>query len=76
MERETPKIYVALDNHQEDLQSIVVEVGGKIVKKYISILIDPGSTHSYVSPKVVENYSLGNTKHNKLWLVQLDTETK
>ena len=40
------------------------------------MLIDPRSTHSYVSPKVVESCSLGKVKHNKSWLVQLATRTK
>ena len=74
--RTTPQIYVALDNHQADHQSTIVEVGGKIAKKSISVLIDRGSTHSYVSPKVVEIFLLGNTKHNNSWLVQLATGTK
>ena len=39
-------------------------------------MIDLESTHSYVSPKVVESCSLGKVKHNKSWLVQLSTRTK
>ena len=58
MERVTPQIYAALDNHQENHKSIVVEVGGKIAKQFDSILIDLGSTHSYVSPKVVKIFLL------------------
>ena len=54
----TPQIYAALDNHQANHHSIVVEDGGKIAKKSIFSLIDPVSNHSYVSPKVVENCSL------------------
>ena len=53
-----------------------MELGSKIAKQYIYLLIDPGSTHSYVSPKVVENYSLGKVKHNKSCLVQLAIGTK
>ena len=74
--RATPKIYAALDNHQAYHRSIVVEVEGKISKQSISVLINLGSTHSYVSPKVAENYSLGKEKHNKSWLVQLITRVK
>ena len=65
MERETPKIYVALDNHQVENQSVLVEVGGNIAKKTISVLIDPWYTHTYDSPKVVESCSLGKVNHNK-----------
>ena len=52
--REVPRIYVALEDRQEDQQSTVVEVAGKIVEQYVSILIDPGSTHSYINPRVVD----------------------
>ena len=52
--REVPRIYAALEDHQEDHQSIVVAVAGNIVEQSISILIDPGFTHSYITPRVVE----------------------
>ena len=32
----------------------MVEVVDKIVEQYVSILIDPGSTHIYITPRVVE----------------------
>ena len=47
----------------------MVEVAGKIVEQSISILIDPGSTHSYITPRVVENYAFKKVKHRKYWLV-------
>ena len=47
------KIYATLEDRQTDHQSTVVEVAGKIVEQSISILIDPGSTHSYITPRVV-----------------------
>ena len=37
-----------------DHQSIVVEVAGKIAEQSVSFLIDPGSTHNYITPRVVE----------------------
>ena len=52
--RAVPRIYAALEDRQEDHRSTMVEVVGKIVEQYISILIDPGSTHSYITPRVVE----------------------
>ena len=54
----------------------MVEVAGKIVEQSISILIDPGSTHSYITPRVVEICAFKKVKHRKSWLVQLATETK
>jgi len=76
MARETPRIYSALDDHQADHQATVVEIGGKIAMQSISILIDPGSSHSYIHPKIVETCSLNKSKHGKPWLVQLATGTK
>ena len=52
--RAIPRIYAALEDFHEDHQSTVVEVPGKIVEKFVSILIDPSSTHSYITPRVLE----------------------
>ena len=54
----------------------MVEVAGNIVEKSISILIDPGSNHSYITPRVVEICTFKKVKHRKFWLVQLATGTK
>ena len=69
--KKTPRIYAALDNHQEYHQLVVVKVEGMIAKKFIFVLIDPRSTHSYITPKVVEIFSLRRMKHNNPWLGQL-----
>ena len=58
MARETLGIYATLDDHQVDHKSKVMEAKGNIVKKFVSILINPESIHSYITPKVVENCSL------------------
>ena len=52
--RAVHRIYVALEDFQEDHQPTVVEVSGKIVEQSICILIDPSYTHSYITPRVVE----------------------
>ena len=54
----------------------MIEVVGKIVEKSISILIDLGSTHSYITPRVAESCAFKTVKHRKYWLVQLATGTK
>ena len=74
--RVVPRIYAALEDHQIDHQSTVVEVAGNIVEQSISILINPSSTHSYIIPRVVEICSFKKVKHSKSWLVQLATGTK
>ena len=72
--RTVPRIYAALEDRQEDHQSIVVE--GKISKQSVSIWIDPGSTHNYITPRIAEICSFKKLEHRKSWLVQLATGTK
>ena len=74
--RAVPRIYVALEDRQADHQSIVVEVVGKIVEQYVSILIDPGSTHSYIAPRVVEIRAFKKAKHRKYWLFNWTLELR
>ena len=74
--RVIPRIYAALEDRQADHQSTVVEVAGKIAEQSISVLIEPGSTHSYITPKVVDICASNKLKHSKSWLVQLATGTK
>ena len=63
------RIYAALEDCQEDHHSIVVEFEGKIPKQSISILINPRSTHSHLSPKILDICALKKSKHRKSWLV-------
>ena len=74
--RTVPRIYAALGDCQTDNQSTVVEVAGKITEQYVSILIDPGSTQSYITPRVVEICAFKKLKNRKSWLVQLAIGTK
>jgi hypothetical protein len=74
--RSIPQIYVALDNRQFDHQASVVEMEGVISNHLVSILIEPGSNLSYVTPQNVEKCKLQQVKHVKSWLVQLATRTK
>ena len=67
--RAVPRIYAALEDRQADHQSAVVEVAGKITEQSVSILIDLGSTHSYITPRVVDIFAFKKVKHRKSWLV-------
>ena len=62
----TPRIYATLDGRQEYHQATMVEIEGKILNTYVSILIDPGACRSYVSPKIVDICKLGKVKHENL----------
>ena len=72
----TPHIYVALDARKADHQHTIVEIEGKILNTYVSILIDPNAFQSYVSPKIIDECKLGKVKYEKPWLVQLATSMK
>ena len=55
---------------------MMTEVVGNIAEKYFFILIEPGYTHNYITPRVVEICAFKKLKHRKTWLVQLATGTK
>ena len=55
---------------------MMVEIEGKSLNTYVSILIDPGAYRSYVAPTIVDICKLGKVKHDKPWLIQLATATK
>ena len=54
----------------------MVEFAGKIAEQSVSVLIDPGSTHSYITPRVVEICDFKKLKHSESWLVQIAIGTK
>jgi hypothetical protein len=54
----------------------VIEVEGKIDNQSIAILIDYGTSHSYINSNIVERFHLQKSKHKKFWLVQLATRVK
>ena len=60
-----PRIYAALEDLQEDHQSTLVEVEGKIVEQSVFVLIDPGSTHSYITLRIVEICAFKKLNHRK-----------
>ena len=54
----------------------MVEMEGKISDLPITVLIDPGASLSYISPKIVEKCNLKPEKFQQSWLIQLATGTK
>ena len=69
-------IYAALDNKQVNYQSLMIEVEGKIDNQPIAILIDSGTSHSYIKSNIIERFHLQRNKHKKSWLVQLAIGSK
>ena len=74
--RTVPRIYASLEDFQTDHQSTMVEVKGKVVEQSVTVLIDPGSTHSYITPRIVEICAFKKLKHRKSWLVKIAIGTK
>ena len=54
----------------------MVEFEGEFVEHTASVLIDPGSTHGYITPILVEMCTLKKSKHRRSWLVELATGIK
>ena len=71
-----PKICAVLEDHHAGHSSTMVELEGQIVEQNVSVLIDPRSTHSYITRGLVEMCTLKKLKNRKSWLVQLATGTK
>ena len=68
-----PRICQSLEDLRADHQSTMFEVAGNIAEQYVSILIEPGSSHSYISPRVVDICAFKKVRHRKSWLIQLAT---
>jgi len=54
------RIYEALENKQEEYQSPMIEVEGKIYNHPITILIDSRASHSYIKSNFFLYISLAN----------------
>jgi hypothetical protein len=65
------RIYAALDNKKEKYQSLMIEVEGTIDNQPIEILIDYGTSHSYINANIVEKIHLQRINHKKSWFVDI-----
>ena len=74
--RTMPRINASFENRQAKYKTSMVEVEGMINQTPITILIDPGASLSYISPKMVEKCKSPIEKFEIFWLVQLATGAK
>lgn len=65
-----------MNNRQAEHQPTMVEFEVKISDLTVAVLIDPGATLSYISPKVVEHCKLQPAKFKNPCLIQLATGAK
>jgi hypothetical protein len=70
------RIYESLDDRQEEYQSNMIDVEGKIINQPVAIFIDSGASHCYMDPKIVDRLHLEKSKLGKSTLVQLANGTK
>ena len=54
----------------------MIELEGKLLSQTVSVLVDPGASLSYISPKLVEICKFPSQKFKKTWLVLLATGAK
>eukprot|EP00253_Pinus_taeda_P018699 PITA_18699 len=74
--RSLPRINAALEDRQAEYEPTMVEFEGKLLDLDVTVLIDPGATLSYISPRIVEHCKLQPVKIKEPWLVQLATGAK
>ena len=67
--RSIPRINAALEDRQAYFQPTMIELEGNLLSKTVSVLVDPGASLSYISPKLVEVCKLPSQKFKKTWLV-------
>jgi hypothetical protein len=65
MEKNVPRIHAALNNKKIEYQSHMIEVECMIHNRTIIVLIDSGSSHSYVDPEMVESLQFPIREHGK-----------
>ena len=71
-----PQICEDVGHRQVDHMASIIEMDGNIYDQVVSILIDPRSNYSYISPNLVDKCALTKVVHEKYWLVQLATDMK
>ena len=76
MGRNIPRIYGTLEDRQEEHQSHMIELEGKIINHLVSILIDSGARHFCIDPKIVDILHLDEINLENSSLVKLATGTK
>jgi hypothetical protein len=69
MGKSVPKIYATLENRQDEFQSHIIEVEGKINNHPIYILIDSRAIRIYLDLNIVERVHFPRSKLGKPWMV-------
>jgi hypothetical protein len=70
------KIYAAVNNHQAEHQSTVVESSGTLNHINFKILFDSGATDSFISPSALEKSGLASYEHDDFKQVEMASGEK
>jgi hypothetical protein len=65
------RIHAALNNHQADHQSTMLETSSCIVDQTLSIFLDPGATESFISGEALKIIKVKVVKQDKFGLVEM-----
>jgi hypothetical protein len=69
-------IYTAVNNHQAEHQSTVVESSGTLYHINFKILFDSGATDSFISPSALEKSGLAANEHDDFKQVEMASGEK
>jgi hypothetical protein len=70
------QIYIAVNNHQAEHQSMVVESSGTLNHINVKILFDSGATDSFISPSALEKSGLAAYEHDDFKQVEMASGEK
>ena len=70
------RVFVVVDNRQDEHQAIVIEAIGIIQGHMVAILFDFGATVSFISPFVVERCGLVAVRQDVSWEVELASRAR
>jgi hypothetical protein len=70
------RIHVAVNNHQEKNQLIMLETSGTIVDHSLNIFIDPGATEIFISGAVLKRIKVKSVEHDKFSFAKMSLEAK
>jgi len=65
------RIHVAVNNFQDEHQSIVLKMPGTIVDQNFIILIDLGATERFISSAMLKRIKVKATKHDEFRYIEL-----
>ena len=63
------QIHAAMNNHQEEHQSTMLETLGTVANQTLSILIDPSATNSFISGAVLKRIKVKSVEQDEFRFV-------